>query len=258
MGLLDDAFFEDEVAAEVFLAHVGVVGELAGCALLENGAFVEEVGVVSDAECFADVVVGDEDADVALFEFDDDVLDVLYGDGVDAGERFVEEEEEWVVGEGAGYLGASALAAGELYAFAVAYVLEVELVEEGVEFFFTFFLGVEVFSEFEDGHDVVGYGHLAEDGGFLGEVSDTHLCAAVHGVAREFDGLAAFAGRGFEEHFAGVGLDDADDHVEGGGFAGAVGAEEADDLSLADFDAHAFDDGAGAIHFDDVVGVESH
>ena len=126
--------FEDEVASEVFLADIGVVGEGSGSAFLEDGAFVEEVGVVGDAEGLADVVVGDEDANVAFFEFPDNVLDVLHGDGVDACEGFVEEEEHGVVGEGPGNLGATALAAGELDALAVAYVLEVELVEQRLEF----------------------------------------------------------------------------------------------------------------------------
>ena len=161
MGL-GQAFLEDEVAAEVFFAYVGVVGEGARGAFLEDGAFVEEVGAIGDAEGLAHVVVGDEDADVAFLELPYDVLDVLDGDGVDACEGFVEEEEHGVVGEGAGYLGTAALAAGELDALAVAYVLEVEFVEERFELFLTLLL-VEVLAEFEDGHDVVGNGHLAEN-----------------------------------------------------------------------------------------------
>ena len=278
--------FEDEVAAEVFFAYVGVVGEVLGCAFLEDGAFVEEVGAVGDMECFADVVVGDEDADVAFLEFEDDVLDVLHGDGVDTGEGLVEEEEHGVVGEGACYLGATAFATGELYAFALADVLEVEFVEEGLEFFFALVF-VEVLAEFEDGHDVVGDGHLAEDGGFLCEVSDAHLSAAVHGVACELDGHFHVGGNAFGEDaaldavleeegmavgsslyglaflrgevdFAGEGFDDAHDHVKGGGLAGTVGAEEADDFALGDFDGGTLDDGAGAVFLDYVVGVEFH
>ena len=101
-------------------------------------------------------------------------------------------------------------------------------------------------AEFEDGHDVVGHRHLAEDRGFLGQVAYAHLRTFVHGVLGELDGLAGLAllRFGCEIDFAGVGFDDADDHVEGGGFAGAVGAEEAYNLTLAHFDGGSFDDGA--------------
>ena len=239
-------------------------------------------------------MVGDEDADVALGEGFDDVLDVLHGDGVDAGEGFVEEEEHGVVGQSAGNLGAAAFAAGELDALAVAYVLEAELVEERLELGLLL-VGGEVLAELEDGHDVVGHSHLAKDGGLLGEVSHTHLRAAVHGVACELDGhlclrgdafgegaavlavaeeygaavafldglvvavaLAGGAALGGEVDLAAEGFDDAHHHVEGGGLAGAVGAEEAHNLALSHLDGGALDDGALAVGLHYVVCVEFH
>ncbi len=253
------AFLEDEVAAEVFLADVGVVGEVLGGALLEDRAFVEEIGAVGDMEGLADVVVGDKDADVAFLEFEDDVLDVLHSDGVDAGEGFVEEKEHGVVGERTCDFGATTFAAGELDALALTDVAEVELLYQGVEFLAALFL-VEILAELEDGHDIVLDGHVAEDGSFLREVADPHLRAFVHGVLGEFNGFTRLAAIGFrcKIDFPAVGFDDADDHVEGGGLAGAVGTQEAYYLALADFDGGTFDDGAGAVFLDDVVGVETH
>ena len=240
---------ELEVAAQVFLAHVGVVGHLFGGAVVEHTAFVEEVGAVGDAEGLVDVVVGDEDADVAVLEVCDDVLDVLHGYGVDAGEGFVEEEELGVVGQGAGYLGAAALAAGELNALAAPYLLQPEFDDKRFELLLPL-LGVHVLAEFEDGHDVVFDGHLAEDRGFLCQVAHAELCTAVHGHLGDFHVV--------EEDTAGEGLDDAHYHVEGGGLAGAVGAEEAYDFALAHVDAHLFDDGTGTVFFDYVFGSELH
>ena len=253
------AFFENEVAAEVFLADIGVVGEVFGGTALKDRALVEEVGTVGDVEGFANVVVGDEDADVTLLEFEDDVLDVLNSDGVDAGEWFVEEKESRVVSQRTCYLGTATLATRKLDAFAFADVAQVELFDEGVEFLFAL-LFVEVFAELEDGHDVVLDGHVAENGGLLCEIAHTHLRALVHGELGEFDGLAAFAAIGFrgEINFPTIRLDDAHHHIESGGLSCTIGAEEAHYFALSDFDRGTFDDGAGAVFFDNVVGVEDH
>ncbi len=53
-----------------------------------------------------------------------------------------------------------------------------------------------------------------------------------------------------------LGGDEAGDHVEGGGFSGAVGAEEADDFPGFDGDGYAIDDGASAVGFAEVLGGE--
>ena len=47
-----------------------------------------------------------------------------------------------------------------------------------------------------------------------------------------------------------VGLDHAAGHAEAGGLAGAVGAEQADDLGLIDVEADAIDHPAAAVGFD--------
>ncbi len=105
--------FEVEVFAEVNAAHFGVVAELVGGAGAEDFALVDDVGAVGDGERFADVVVGDEDADAAVFEIEDDLLQLQDLNGVDAGKGFVEEEEIGVDDEGAADLDAAALAARE-------------------------------------------------------------------------------------------------------------------------------------------------
>ncbi len=50
--------------------------------------------------------------------------------------------------------------------------------------------------------------------------------------------------------------DEADDHVEAGCLAGAVGTEQADDLSLADLHADAADDLACAVGLSNLVGFK--
>ncbi len=88
--------------------------------------------------------------------------------------------------------------------------------------------------ELEHGHDVLLDGQAAEDRRFLRQIADAEAGALVHRQARDVaavDGDAAFVG-GYE----------AGDHVEDGGLAGAVGAEQADRLATTDGEADAFDD----------------
>ncbi len=144
---------EDEVAAEVFFADYGVFGELFGCALEQDFAFEEEVSAVGDGESFRGVVVGDEDADVFLFKFIHDRLDIFDGDRVDAGERFVEHYEARVDGETSGDFGTTAFATGELVAEVFANFSEVEFGDKAFEF--VFLLLARHVGHFEDGTDIV-------------------------------------------------------------------------------------------------------
>ncbi len=91
---------------------------------------------------------------------------------------------------------------------------------------------------FEHGADVLLDREAAEDRGFLRQIADAEARALIHRqlgdvVAVELDGAA-------------IGLDQAGDHVEHRGLAGAVRAEQADRLAAAHIDADAAHDLAGA------------
>ena len=129
---LEVFFSEHEGVGEVFFPYDFVCCEFLGFSLEEDSSREEEVGPVGDGEGLLHVVVCDEDADVAVFEFPDYVLYVLYGDGVDARERFVEHDELGVDGEAARYLGAASLAPGELVALVLPYLAETELGNEAI------------------------------------------------------------------------------------------------------------------------------
>ncbi len=235
-----------EVFAEVGGARLGVFKELVDGAREENFAFADEVAAVDDGEDLAGVVVGDEDADPFAFEVADHRLDVVDGQGIDVGEGLIEQKQGGLDDEGAGDLKASALSAGEAAGFFLGEGGEVELAEEDLEAVFAL-LGGDV-EGLEDAEDVLFDGEVAEDGGLLGEVAHAHFCTLVDGEVGDLLSV--------EEDFAGVGLDEADGHVEGGGLTGAVGAEESDDFPFADGEAEAVYDRFAAIDFDEVVGFE--
>ena len=55
---------------------------------------------------------------------------------------------------------------------------------------------------------------------------------------------------------AGGGLQQADDHLDGRGLPGAVGAQEAKDLAAVDFEADIVDGQFVAVFFDQVAGLD--
>ena len=233
-------FLENEVGAEVFLSDDGVGGEFLGHTLKEYSSFEEEVGTVGDIERLVDVMVGDEDADVAVFELPDDVLDVFHGDGVDAGEGLVEHDELGLDGQTAGYLGASALSSGQLVAFVLAYFLEAELMDECFEFVELFFAWLT--SHLEHREDIVFDGHLPEHGGFLREVSDTGPCAPIDRIAGDVFFI--------EVYMAGIGNDESGGHIERGGLACSVGTEQSYNLTLPNLYADVVGNGSLSIDLD--------
>src|SRR5262249_52444766 len=130
----------DEEVAGVEIAddaHVGAegTGEDGGG---ENGgrwALGDDAGVDADdpGEVGGDgveLVGGHDDGDaVVLVEMGEEVEDVVAGFDVDAGGRFVEEEELGTTDQGAGQEGALLLTAGEVADVAVAELADAEALE---------------------------------------------------------------------------------------------------------------------------------
>ena len=84
---------------------------------------------------------------------------------------------------------------------------------------------------FEHGADVLLDGEAAKDRGFLRQIADAEPRALIH---RQLGDVVAV-----ELDRAAIGLDQAGDHVEHGGLAGAVRAEQADRFAAAHIDADA-------------------
>src|SRR6185436_4602545 len=98
---------------------------------------------------------------------------------------------------------------------------------------------------FENRHDIGFHGKLPEYGSLLRKVSDTILSPHVHGqfgnvVLTQHDGAIIRPGQ-------------ADNDIKRRGFSGAVRSEEADHLSLADFDIHVTDHGAPSVGLGDAL-----
>src|SRR5258708_4450513 len=111
-------------------ANLLVGGVLFGRAGTEDVAFPENIGPIRDFQGLTDVVVGDQDADPAVPKVRDDLLDVDDGNGVDACERLVQQDEGRVGGQGAADLEATPFSPGEGVGGLPGDVTDAELVEQ--------------------------------------------------------------------------------------------------------------------------------
>src|SRR5262249_52871705 len=125
-----ETILQPELLAQVNLARQGTRRDPFGRALLEHCAVVQDVRAVTDAEGFAHVVIGDEDANASLPYLSHNALNVNHGDGIDACERLVEEHERGRDDERAADLDATALAAGQRLRLALCDARDAELVEK--------------------------------------------------------------------------------------------------------------------------------
>src|SRR5450759_1158660 len=108
---------EVEILTEVNALDLRVATENIRPSRAEDLAVINNVGAIGDHEGFAHIVVGHEDADSGALQLEDDALQLEHLDGIDAGERLVEQAEFWIDGQRPRNLHAAPLASGEHVAF---------------------------------------------------------------------------------------------------------------------------------------------
>src|SRR5688572_7045902 len=99
---------------------------------------MNNVGAADQVERLAHVVIGDQDADAALSQVAHKRTNVVNGDGVDAGEGFVEQHEGRTRRERAGDLDSAPLAARQPHRGRGPETGDAELIEKRVKLALTF------------------------------------------------------------------------------------------------------------------------
>jgi hypothetical protein len=160
---------------------------------------------------------------------EDDLLDVVHGDGIDAGEGLVQEHELGLLDQGPGDLQAPSLPPGEGVGLALPEVGDGELVQEGFQAVLPLLLPKG--EGLQDGQDVLLHRELAEDRGLLGQVAHPQAGPLVHGDLGDVPVV--------QEDLPPVRGDEPHHHVEGGGLPCPVGPQEPHDLPLLDLQVHA-------------------
>ena len=201
---------------------------LNACAELFEGAVGDEMATVDDGDVRAEAlddledVRGEEDGGAAGDHALKHGLEGAGGDGVDAFEGLVEEEDFGAVDDGSGEGKFLLHAVREVGDEFLCFVGEVHEFEElggargcgrGVE-------AVHAADEAE----ILGGGEAAEESEAFRDDAD---------LALDFDGVSGGV-EAEDLNAAGGGSEQAGEHLDGGGFACAVGAEEAEELAGGD------------------------
>lgn len=234
LGLHVETFSEVELPAD------RVVNEEVAGALALNAAFINEVGAINDGEGFAHIMVRDENG-VALFpEVDDDLLNFVNRDGINARKRFVEHQQLWIRHERAGDGEAAFFTAAQSERSILANMRDSELRQQTVAPLASL-SGVER-ECFEHRVQILLDGQLAKDRFFLGQVAKAEPRTDMHGEPADIGVI--------EKNGPAVRAHETDDHVKACGLPRSVGAEEPDDFSVMNVDVHPIDNRAARIALD--------
>src|SRR2546430_10572768 len=98
--------------------------------MVKDFAFVNQIRAVHKLESFAHVVIGDEDAQAALFEAADDFLHFVNRNRVDAAQGFVEQQQPGAGDQRAGDFQPALFAAAEQVGLALGQGRQVQFVQQ--------------------------------------------------------------------------------------------------------------------------------
>ena len=78
--------------AEIGLSDLVIGQDFGRRARGDNVAFSDDISPLANIQCLSDIMVGDQDTNIARFEVRDDVLDIRDGDRVNPCKRFVQQD----------------------------------------------------------------------------------------------------------------------------------------------------------------------
>src|SRR5713101_4605126 len=220
VGLLGHVVGSDDFDEDFFEFVLGeLVAKLCERTLGQKLAGLNDADGVAELFDLAHDVGGEDDGFAAVTAFANEGGDGASGHDVEAVGGLVEDHDGWIVDQSAGDGGFLLHAGGELVATAVAETVHVQAVEDFVEALFEggFIKTVEapeVFDELLGGEAGIKRG----GGGKKADVG-AHFLGMLDDVAAADEGGAV------------GGFQDGGEHAQGGGFAGAVGAEQAVDAA---------------------------
>jgi len=205
----------------------------------DDFAVVDDGDAITEALGFLDVVRGHDDGFFLAAKLVDDVVDFAADLGVEAGGGLVEEKNARIVDESHGQREALLLAAGEFAVESVAFFDEAETFEE---FFGIAAAGIEAGEKFD------GFESFQFVGQRSGLESGADFVFEFYGVAMGIETADADA--------AAVEIAETFEDFDGGGFSGAVGAEEAEDFAFVDAEADATDGFEIAVTLDEIFDLD--
>ena len=221
-------------------AAYDVAAEFGGGAEGDEAALVDDENAVAGDFDFGEDVRGDDDGHASA-EAGDEVAHELDLVGVEADGWLVHDDDGGLGEDGLGDADALAEAFGEFADDAVAFASE-----------------VADFHDFGDARGEAAAGEFLEASAIVEVFGDAHVLGERvvfgHVTDEAFDFLRARGdGDAVDERDAGGGWEVAGEDAHGGGFAGAVGAEEAEDFAAPHGEAEVVDRRVASVGFHEVL-----
>ena len=116
---------QTEFAAQVNIPYMLVIQHFIRRAGGDHPSGIQYIGMMADTQHFADIVIGDQNANIAITEVFDNILDIDYRNRVHAGKRFVQQDKTRVGCQRAGDFNSSAFTTREADALLVRQVANV-------------------------------------------------------------------------------------------------------------------------------------
>src|SRR5205814_2968979 len=121
--------------AQIHPPHLGVAAQLFRRSLPEDASLVNDVRTVSDRQCLADVMVGNQYPYPTRLQIADDLLQVEHGNGINPGKRLVQQNESRIYAQGTCDFHTPAFATGQCIAAVEPNMLKPQLIDQPLHAF---------------------------------------------------------------------------------------------------------------------------
>ena len=119
-----------EIATQVKPSYLLILRQFFGVAMFEDLSFDQQICPVADGKRFIYIMIGNEDADIFIFQTGNHGLDIFHGYRGHAGKGLVQQDKFRVYGQGAGNLRPPAFAPAEGVPVVLSDVMQVKFVQQ--------------------------------------------------------------------------------------------------------------------------------
>src|SRR5450631_2780947 len=84
---------ETEIVSQIHCPGLAAGGYFVGCAVFQHFAVAQNIGLITDSQCLAHIVVGNEHPDIPLLQRNDKVLDISHRNGVYARKWLIKQDK---------------------------------------------------------------------------------------------------------------------------------------------------------------------
>src|SRR4030095_6675357 len=127
-----------KISSEVKFSYLFVFRQLFGGSLFKDLSLDQQIGPVTNRQCFSNVMICYQYADVFIFQPSNDRLNIFHRNGVNACEGFVEQNKFWVNGKGSCDFCPSPFTPAQQIAVTFTHMMKSELIQQRLYFFSLF------------------------------------------------------------------------------------------------------------------------